>query len=234
MLIAILYCIGSIPAALSTPTGYPFIEILTQGTSSIAGGTTLSAAVVSMFICATLSVLASSSRQLWAFARDNAVPNPRFIAHVHQRMKIPLVAISLTALVTSLLSLINIGSATAFNAIVSLTVAGLFGSYLIPCSLLLYVRVTVPERLIPGPWTLGRWGIAVNAFAVAWSVIVFLFSFWPQNVPVTLVNMNWSCLLWGGVVVFAGVFWAVHGRKVFTGPVIEVSVGGEVEGVDKV
>jgi hypothetical protein len=39
MLIAFLYCMGSIPDALATPTGYPFIEILTQGSRSIAGGT---------------------------------------------------------------------------------------------------------------------------------------------------------------------------------------------------
>jgi choline transport protein len=39
MLIAILYCLGDIDAALTTPTGYPFIEIFTQASRSVAGGT---------------------------------------------------------------------------------------------------------------------------------------------------------------------------------------------------
>lgn len=226
MLIAILYCIGDIDAALNTPTGYPFIEILTQGTSSIAGGTTLSALLVTMFTFATLGVVASASRQLWAFARDNAVPNARIISYVHPKMKIPLVSIIITVTITCLLSLINIGSATVFNAIVSLTVAGFFGSYILPFSLLLYTRVYYPSTLSFGPWKLGRWGPWINGFAILFSVLVMFFSFWPTVIPVTPVNMNWSCLLWGSVVIFATAFWWLHGRGVYKGPIIET---GSVE-----
>ncbi|KAF2792521.1 amino acid transporter [Melanomma pulvis-pyrius CBS 109.77] len=225
MLIAILYCIGDIDTALSTPTGYPFIEILTQGTSSIAGGTTLSAFLVTMFTFATVGIVASASRQLWAFARDNAVPNARAIAYVHPRMKIPIVSIGVTVTVSCLLSLINIGSATVFNAIVSLTVAGFFGSYLLPFSLLLYTRVKHPETLAFGPWRLGKWGVAVNLTAILGSILVMFFSFWPTVVPINANNMNWSCVLWGGVVIFAALFWVAHGRRVFKGPVVETHVG---------
>lgn len=41
-----------------------------------------------------------------------------------------------------LLALIYIGSPTVFNDVVSLSVSGLYGSYLIPCSLLLWRRVS--------------------------------------------------------------------------------------------
>ncbi|KAH7094640.1 amino acid/polyamine transporter I, partial [Paraphoma chrysanthemicola] len=221
MLIAILYCIGDIDAALNTPTGYPFIEILTQAVGSIGGGTALSALLVVMFCCATLGIVAASSRQLWAFARDNAVPNARLVSYVHPTMKVPAVALCITATISCLLSLINIGSATVFNAIVSLTVAGFFGSYLTPFTLLLYTRVRYPGRLVPGPWTLGKWGPWVNGVAVVWGIVVFFFSFWPSQIPVTAMNMNWSCVLWGAVVVFAIVFWFVHGKSVYNGPVIE-------------
>ncbi|KAF2035372.1 hypothetical protein EK21DRAFT_54500 [Setomelanomma holmii] len=221
MLIAILYCIGDIDKALTTPTGYPFIEILTQGVGSIGGGTALSALIVVMFCCATLGIVATSSRQLWAFARDNAVPNAKMISYVHPTMKVPVVAICITVMITCLLSLINIGSATVFNAIVSLTVAGFFGSYLLPFSFFLYTRIRHPGRLVPGPWTLGEWGPIVNAIAIVWSIVVFFFSFWPSSVPVTAMNMNWSCVLWSAVMIFAVVFWFVHGKKVYKGPVIE-------------
>jgi choline transport protein len=226
MLIAILYCIGDIDAALSTPTGYPFIEILTQATRSIRGGTALSACLVLMFFCCSLTIVATASRQLWAFARDRAVPNAKAVSSVHPRMKVPLVSICLTGTVTCALSLINIGSATVFNAIVSLSVAGFFGSYLIPLSLFLYKRIKHPEQVPPGPWTLGRWGVYVNAFAIAWSLLIMFFSFWPTSVPVTPVNMNWSCVLWSAVVLFALGFWWIHGRKVYKGPVMETVVEG--------
>lgn len=221
MMIAILYCIGDIDAALSTPTGYPFIEIFTQAVGSSGGGTALSALLVVMFSFATLGIMASTSRQLWAFARDNAVPNARIVSYVHPSLKVPSVSIAITAVISCLLALINIGSATVFNAIVSLTVAGFFGSYLIPFSLLFYTRIRHPGRLVPGPWTLGKFGVWVNGFAILWSILVMFFSFWPSSVPVTAVNMNWSCVLYVAVVLFAGGFWVVHGRKVYHGPVIE-------------
>lgn len=227
MLIAFLYCIGDIEAALSTPTGYPFIHILTQGTSSIAVGTTLSALLVSMFACATLNVVATAARQLWAFARDNAVPNARVISHVNSRLKVPVTAIVVTVSVTCALSLINIGSATVFNAIVSLTIAGFFASYIIPFSLLLQTRLKHPEKLTPGPWSLGRTGPWVNGFALLWSVIVLFFSFWPASVPVKRETMNWSVVLWVGVMVFAGAFWGLHGWRVYRGPVRETGVSRE-------
>jgi choline transport protein len=205
--------------------GYPFIEIFTHATSSISGGTGLSVCVILMFTMATMNVVATASRQLWAFARDNAVPNARYISYVHPSLKVPVVSIIVTGCVTCLLSLINIGSATVFNAIVSLTIAGFFGSYLIPFALFLYARVYRPEEVKPGPWTLGRrWGPVVTGFALLWSVLVMFFSFWPTSVPVTPVNMNWSCVLWSAVMLFAVVFWWVHGRKVYTGPIVETSL----------
>lgn len=224
MLIAVLYCIGDIDAALGTPTGFPFIEILTQATSSIPGGTALSASLVFMFCCASLTTLATSSRQLWAFARDQAVPNAGVVKHVNSRMKVPLNAIAITSTITCLLSLIHVGSATVFNAIVSLSIAGFFGSYLIPFSLFLYTRIKHPERVPPGPWNLGRYGVFVNAFAIGWGVVIMFFSFWPSSVPVTAMTMNWSSVLYSGVVLFALGFWWVHGRRVYKGPVIETNV----------
>lgn len=226
MLIAILYCIGDIEAALSTPTEYPFIEIFTYATRSIGGGTVVSTLTVAMFGLCTVSTLASASRQLWAFASDNAVPNARMMSYVHPRMKVPFVSIGVTCVVSALLSIINVGSSTVFNAVVSLTVSGFFGSYILPFSLLLYRRINHPEELPSAPYRLGKWGVHVNAYAIAWSVLVLFFSFWPQNIPVTPANMNWSVLLWGAVNIVAIVFWAVHGRKVYKGPVVETHVEG--------
>jgi choline transport protein len=226
MLVAILYCMGDIDAALASPTGYPFIEILTQVVSSPSGGTALSALLVVMFCFATLTLVASASRQLWAFARDRAVPHSCAVGYVNKRMKVPIASIAITCIVTCLLSLINIGSAAVLNGVLSLSVAGFFGSYLVPFTLFFYKRIKYPEEVPPGPWTMGRWGVFVNGFAIVWAVVVMFFSFWPTGVPVTPVNMNWSCVLWTAVILFALGFWALHGKKVYTGPVVETDVEG--------
>ena len=41
MLIAVLFCLGNLENALSTPTGFPFIEIFRQATNSTSGGTVM-------------------------------------------------------------------------------------------------------------------------------------------------------------------------------------------------
>ena len=75
MLIAVLFCIGDITAALASPTGYPFMEIFLQATGNSPSGSTVMIAIVT--IMGTLSIpgfLATSSRAIWAFSRDKGLP----------------------------------------------------------------------------------------------------------------------------------------------------------------
>jgi choline transport protein len=139
---------------------------------------------------------------------------------VNQKFAIPLFAIGVTAVCNALLALINIGSTVAFNAIISVLAAGLFSSYLITIGLLIRKRL-VGEPLHFGPWTLGRWGLPVNIFAWAYTLLVMVFSFFPPAIPVTAVSMNWSCAVFGGVVLFGLIYYASIGRKQYNGPVID-------------
>lgn len=120
-----------------------------------------------------------------------------------------------------MLALINIGSSAAFNAIVSLVVAGFFSSYIIAIVLILYRRIR-GDPLRWGPWRMGIVGIPVNIIAIIYSIIVMVFSFFPGTSTVTLVTMNWSCLVFGGVMILSILLYMVHGHKVYRGPIIEV------------
>ena len=53
-----------------------------------------------------------------------------------------MVAIGLVTMIPALLALLYIGSSSIFEDIVSLSTSGLYASYFIPCSLLLWRRVT--------------------------------------------------------------------------------------------
>jgi len=74
MLLAILYCQGDIEAAVETPTGYPFIAIFASGVQSIGGATAMVSITVFMAWCNAIGALASASRMMWSFARDNGLP----------------------------------------------------------------------------------------------------------------------------------------------------------------
>ena len=77
------------------------------------------------------------------------------------------------------------------------------------------------EPVRKGPWHLGPYGLVVNIIAACFLVISTLFSFFPPAVPVTLVTMNWSCVVFGGVVIVGLVYYVTLGRKVYHGPIIE-------------
>jgi choline transport protein len=131
---------------------------------------------------------------------------------------IPLNAVLLTFTITSLLSLINIGSSVAFNAIGSLAVSALLGTYIISFTCLILRRIR-GEPLPPRRWTLGRFGIFINIGAVLFLAVVWVFVFFPVSIPVTPSTMNWNVVMFGGTMIFAVVYYLVVGKSTYTSPV---------------
>ncbi|KAL8730058.1 MAG: hypothetical protein Q9181_004789 [Wetmoreana brouardii] len=222
-LMAILFCVGDIEAAEMSPTGYPFMEIFYTATGSVGGATAMICVILALVFFATISLVATASRMTWAFARDNGLPGSRWLAKVEPRSALPLNSIGITVAISFLLALINIGSTTAFNAIVSLSVASVLASYMVPICLILRKRL-LKEPIRFGPWCLGRWGLLANVIGLVYAVIGFLFSFWPGDAKVTAENMNWACLVWGTAMLFCSLWYLVRARRYYHGPIREIAV----------
>ena len=140
MLLAILFVQFDVNEALNSPTEYPFMFIFVQATGSVAGASTMITIMILLNVCALISSVASTSRQIWSFARDHGVPGWSYISLVEQKASVPIYAVLLTATISMLLQLINLGSSAIFDDVTSITVAGLYSSYLIAVSLLLWRR----------------------------------------------------------------------------------------------
>ncbi|KAK4499391.1 hypothetical protein PRZ48_009905 [Zasmidium cellare] len=141
MIVTVLYCIGDIETVLDTATGFPFIQIFYDSVRNIAGATVMLAVVIALtWACAT-GITTTASRMTWSFARDRGLPFSKFLGRVSPRTKVPVIAVLTVTVIAALLTLIYIGSATAFNDVVSLTITGFYGSYFLPAALLLYHRV---------------------------------------------------------------------------------------------
>lgn len=241
ILIATLYSAVDIDAALAENPHYPFMAIFRSAVGSTAGAAVMSAIVVFMAFSATTGSLASTSRLYWAFSRDRGLPGWQFLKKVSPRTRIPSYAVLVTVLIGILLSLVNIGDATAFNGVISISIAGLFGSYLIAASLLLWRRVrgdilvgrpddegltnTMGSGLTWGPWRLrGALGTANNAFSCIYLTYIFFFSFWPAVKDVTPENFNWAVLVFVSVISFSMVYYLIWARKIYTGPIVEISI----------
>ena len=144
-------------------------------------------------------------------------------------MKCLLIGVFLTALI----GLINIGSSTVFNDVISLVLVSLYGTYILACGTLLYRRVsgdigdeqvTDEKRLYTwGPFRLkGPLGVIVNVCSLLYLVLLGFFSFWPAKAQVTAENMNYSSLLLGATVIFSMVYYIFWAHRTYSGPIVEV------------
>lgn len=253
MLIAICYCIGDIEAVLSTPTGYPFIQIFYNTTGSLAATNAMTAFIIILSASSCITIMSGSSRQLFAFARDDGLPFSKWVARVRLTflsslgrslhnsnlprlthsppqvrpgLDVPVNAILVSFTFAACISLVNIGSTAAFNSITSLGTGTLTISYIICLSCMVWLRIA-GKPLLPSRFDLGRsFGLALNITAVGFLVLVFVIAFFPP-VPeplLTVVSMNWSILIFGVVVLFSMLYYFLWGRKVYVGPVEYVRV----------
>src|SRR5207247_9932360 len=108
--------------------------------------------VVAQPFCGTSSVTANS-RMIYAFSRDGAVPASGLWHRVNPRTRTPTNAIWLAAGGAFLLGLPYLWNTTAYAAVTSVAVIGLYIAYVLPTLL----RLRQGERSQRGTWHLGRW-----------------------------------------------------------------------------
>ena len=159
--------------------------------------------------------------RIWSWARTTT---QRESLQVHKGTTLPLWSLCLTCCISLLLALIDIGSTTAFNALISLVVAASYSSFVITASVWLHKRLTTPEsKLMWGPFRLHKFGIPIILASLIYSVIIIFFSFWPSSASVDAQTMNWSSTVFGGTMIFSMIFWGLYGRKVYKGPIMEIT-----------
>ena len=218
MLITFCFTLGSIDSILTTPTLYPFMQVFYNVTNSNAGASVLTAILIISITSAEISTVATVSRQTWSFARDRGLPFSDFVSFVKPGWNIPLNSVMITFLVTVLLSLINLGSSVAFNAIGSLCVTALMSSYIISIGCLLAKRLR-KEPLPSRRWSLGPYGIWVNMGALIFLSVIWIFTMFPITTPVTPTTMNWNSVMFAGFMMWGVVYYFVYGKTTYVGPV---------------
>ncbi|KAF9887921.1 hypothetical protein FE257_009443 [Aspergillus nanangensis] len=195
-LMVLLFVAGDMDDVIKSSAG-PLLQILLHATQNTAGGICLLMLPLVCMAFATLSVMTTSSRMIFALARDGGLPASRFFAHVHPKLGLPLNGLLLTAFVVVIFGCIYLGSNSAFNAIISASVVALDLSYAMPIAVnCLRGRKTLPDR----PWKLPS--------VVGWIVDIVCFPYY--------------CIVaFAIIVIVSGFQWIVDGRKNFTGPRVE-------------
>jgi choline transport protein len=137
---------------------------------------------------------------------------------VHPTFKVPLNALFLICFINFLLSLINIGSSVAYNAVISLCTLGIMLSYILPISFFLMKKLN-GSTIEYGPFSLGRWGIPVNLFALFFATFEVIWTPWPPVPEITAQTMNYAGPILIAIVILAVADWTFGGRKRFDVPI---------------
>jgi hypothetical protein len=82
MVITFAFAVGNVDLILQESQGFPFITVFLNATGSVKATTGMTIIIMILQFCATISNVATTSRQLYAFARDEGLPFPSFLSRV--------------------------------------------------------------------------------------------------------------------------------------------------------
>lgn len=90
MVVAYLFCLGNLDEVLkeSATLGYAYLYVFLKSTGSPAGAATMALIMWILGVCCLVGLMAATSRQLWSFARDNAVPFSAQVTKVNTPLQV--------------------------------------------------------------------------------------------------------------------------------------------------
>ncbi|KAJ3342009.1 hypothetical protein HDU93_003531 [Gonapodya sp. JEL0774] len=179
------------------------------------------------FLFMTIAAHNGASRAIYSWARDGAIP--QWFAYVHPGTQQPLRTIWAHFFFTALLMLVNFGSTTAISAFSAFSTVGMYTAYTLPtiCKLI-WARDTFKQSAV----NLGSFSLIVNSVATAWLVYVIIILSLPHKIPVTQKNINYTPIMFVGILSLITLWWVLGAKNYFTGPKQHVSPE-EVEALEK-
>ncbi len=209
LLFALTLAIKDIPSSLNAKDAAgnqipPVVVILQTALGDRAGVIFSALVVMAMWFCG-LSAVTWCSRVIYAFSRDNGMPASSLWKRVSEKHLTPAPAIWLSVIVAFAAAVYS----GAYQTVTSISVIGLYFSYVIPVFLMWRARRKSVE-IERGPWHLGRYSAAVNLIAILWVVFISIILSLPDGMRAgkTVAAFILLLLLW----------YAARERRRFPGP----------------
>ena len=195
--------------ATTTGSGPAQIFLDALNTNPAVAEALLAIVCVAQFFCGMASVTANS-RMTYAFSRDNAIPGSKIWAKVNPRTGTPTNSIWLCVVLSILLATPALFNMTAYFAVTSVAVIGLYIAYVTP---VLLRRLDRDWK--PGVWNLGGWSALVGWIAVVWVVLIVILFVLPPVAEITPDTFNYAPIAVIAVAILAVVLWFAYGKRTF-------------------
>ena len=257
LLLAFLFAVQD-PVAVSAGGGGVQV-IFDQALTPAMSGTVLMIATLGQLFCTT-ACLTSASRMLFAFSRDGAVPGAKYWATLN-KSRTPVYAVLAVTAAGLLLTLpalwkVNIGTAeapiytvTAFFAVVSIGVIGLYLAFAIP----IFYRWRAGSSFVQGSWNLGnkwKWMAPLAVLEILVTSVYFILPLYPagapafmrgflgapsaDDVPFDWKSVNYAPIVLGALLIALWIGWHLSAKKWFTGPKMTVDLPPDVSSADEI
>jgi amino acid transporter len=201
----------------------------------------LGISTIGQFFC-TVACMTSTTRMLFAFSRDGAVPGHRFWRTLNSH-KVPVYGVILTTIVALILTspaLIKVDingapSPVAFVAVVSIGVIGLYVAFAIP----IWLRWKAGDSFQPGGWTLGskyKWMCLVAVAEIAITSFIALLPgsnlAVPWNDGFAMKYVNYTIIVMPGALILLWIWWHLSVKNWFTGPKTTINLPEQTAAAD--
>lgn len=215
--LAFLFSTNDLDAVASSTL--PILEVYQQALNNRSGATFLAVWLLVIYFGSVVSVVAATGRLTWAFARDNGLPFSPTFAKINPRLQMPVNATIAASVFVAIYGAIYVGSTTAFNSFISMSILSLNVTYAIPQGIVFWRG---REKVLPSTrqFNLGKiLGPFCNVFCVLWVSLYTVLFCLPTFLPAEVEDMNYVSVVVAGCVLIIVVMWFSGKRKTFVGPV---------------
>ena len=257
LLLSFLFAVQDAEAVTAGGGGVQII--FDQALTPKVAGLVLLIATIGQLFCTT-ACLTSASRMLFAFSRDGAVPGSKYWSKLNsQRTPVyAVIAVAVAGLILTLPALweVNIGTAeepiltvTAFFAVVSIGVLGLYLAFAIP----IFLRWKAGSSFKQGSWNLGnkwKWMAPLAVIEILITSVYFILPLYPAGAPgfmrgflgapdTTEVPFDWKFvnyapLVLGAIFIALWIGWEVSAKHWFTGPKRTIDLPAGMSSADEI
>jgi len=210
MLLGVLFCISKPENLLEPMAGLAVVQLCWDAWPNLGFVITVTVVYCWVNIFASISMVYTCSRLIWAFAQTGGLHRRGWLMKVNPTLQVPMNAVLVSVVLMCLFSLLVLGPSTVLNAMFGAASVFFINSFCIPIALLLIRgRKTLPENR---SFHLGRFGLVINVLALCFCILLTVVVNIPTFVPVTALTMNWTvayvaiCIL----VTVGNWFWARH------------------------
>ncbi|ART70441.1 amino acid permease [Mycobacterium dioxanotrophicus] len=240
LLLSFLFAVQD-PAAVSA-SGGSVVTVLNQALGAPWIGIVLVISTVGQCFCA-MACMTSTTRMLFAFSRDGAVPGARFWTRLNSK-NVPLYSVALVAVLAIVLTLpalveVDVNGApvpVAFNAVVSIGVVGLYLAFAIP----IYQRWRKGSAFKTGSWNLGqkyKWLCAIAVVEIGITTVIAMLPTSsggvPWNASFEWKYLNYTPLVVGGTLLALWLAWQLRVKHTYTGPRSTINLPAGVGSADE-